>query len=51
MLLCELLNINLGNVRNHNYDPIKILELHNSKSNIKKFKTKIVIAHGNVFRE
>ena len=38
MLLCELLNINLGNVRNHNYDPIKILELHNSKSNIKKIQ-------------
>lgn len=38
MLLCELLNINLGNVRNHDYDPIKILDLHNSKSNIKKIQ-------------
>lgn len=36
MLLCELLNINLGNVRNYDYDPIKVLNTHNSKNHIKK---------------
>jgi len=36
MLLCELLNINLGNVKDYDYDPIKILELQNSKYEIKK---------------
>ncbi len=38
MLLCELLNINLGNVRDFDYNPIKVLETHNSKNEIKKIQ-------------
>ena len=33
MLLCEILNIKLGNVKDYDYDPIKILELQNSQYN------------------
>ena len=36
MLLCELLNIHLGNLRDYDYDPIKILKNHNSKQHIEK---------------
>lgn len=36
MLLCELLNIHLGNLRDHNYDPMKILNNHNSKHHMKE---------------
>tara|TARA_B100000965_G_scaffold405891_1_gene441745 strand:+ start:4951 stop:6012 length:1062 start_codon:yes stop_codon:yes gene_type:complete len=38
MLLCELLNINLGNVRDFDFNPIKVLETHNSKNEIKKIQ-------------
>ncbi len=38
MLLCELLNINLGNVKNFDYDPLKVLESQNAQYHISKIK-------------
>ena len=38
MLLCELLNIHLGNLRDYDYDPIKILNNHNSRQHIEKIE-------------